>query len=55
VTGDWRLLNLQRPPFNFPPPLRLMNERCTESRGAFGDKSLGLWLVGQLPTLDQTA
>ena len=55
VTGDWRLLNLERPPFNFPPPLRLMNEGCTESRGAFGDKSLGLWRVGQLPTLEPAA
>ena len=55
VTGDWRLLNLERPPFNFPPPLRLINEGCTESRGAFGDKSLGLWLVGQLPTPEPAA
>jgi len=55
LTGDWRLLNLERPPFNFPPPLRLMNEGCTESRGAFGDKSLGLWRVGQLPTLEPAA
>jgi hypothetical protein len=52
VTGDWRPLNLERPPFDFPPPLRLMNEGCTEGRGAFADKSLGLWLVGQLPTPD---
>jgi len=29
-TGEWRVLNLQRPPFNFPPPLRLINENCTE-------------------------
>ncbi len=55
VTGDWRLLNLERPPFNFPPPLRLIDEGCTESRGAFGDKSLGLWLVEQLPTVEAAA
>jgi hypothetical protein len=42
--GDiWRALNLERPPFDFPAPLRLLNEGCTENRGAFADKSLGLW------------
>jgi hypothetical protein len=25
------------------PPLRLISEQCTESDGAFLDKSLGLW------------
>ena len=43
VTGDWRVLNLELPPFNFPPPQRLLNEHCTEGDGAFRDKSLGLW------------
>ena len=50
VTGDWRLLNLERAPFNFPPPLRLLNENCSEGGGAFRDKSLGLWRVDDLPT-----
>jgi hypothetical protein len=49
VTGDWRLLNLRLPPFNFPPPLELINERCTEGDGLFRDKSLGLWLVSDIP------
>ena len=26
VTGNWRPLNLCRPPFDFPPPIRLINE-----------------------------
>lgn len=43
MTGDWRLLNLMRAPFNFPPPVRLLNEGCTEGGGLFRDKSLGLW------------
>jgi hypothetical protein len=51
VTGDWRVLNLERPPFSFPAPLRLLNENCTEGDGAFRDKSLGLWLVQDLPTV----
>jgi len=49
VTGDWRLLNLERPPFRFPPPRRLINEGCTEGGGVFADKSLGLWAVDDLP------
>lgn len=44
-TGKWRALNLQRPPFNLPPPLELINEHCTEKDGRYADKSLGLWPV----------
>ncbi len=47
-TGKWRALNLQRPPFNLPPPLELINERCTEKDGRYADKSLGLWPVADL-------
>ena len=43
LTGHWRPLNLQRPPFNFPMPLKLINEQCTELDGQYPDKSLGLW------------
>jgi len=45
----WRTLNLQIAPFNFPPPLRLINEGCTEANGRYGDKSLGLWRLEDLP------
>jgi hypothetical protein len=48
LTGDWRLLNLQRAPFRWPAPLRLLNEGCTEGGGRFADKSLGLWAVADL-------
>lgn len=47
--GDWRLLNLTRPPFNFPPPLRLVVEGCREGEGAYADKSLGLWRIADIP------
>jgi hypothetical protein len=47
-TGGWRTLNLELPPFSFPPPLRLLNEQCTEWQGAYADKSLGLWRVPDL-------
>lgn len=49
LTGQWRPLNLQKPPFNFPQPLRLINEQCTEGDGSWGDKSLGLWKLADLP------
>lgn len=47
-TGDWRVINLEKPPFNFPPPVQLINEGCSEAEGRFSDKSLGLWLVDDL-------
>ena len=47
--GDWRPLNVCKPPFDFPPPFEIINERCTEAGGAYADKSLGLWLLPALP------
>lgn len=49
VTGGWRPLNLQQPPFRLPAPLRLINEHCTEMTGMFADKCLALWEIPQLP------
>lgn len=49
-TGDWRPLNLCKPPFGFPRPRHLFNEGCTEGGGRFRDKSLGLWDVQTLPS-----
>lgn len=48
VTGGWRPLNFLLPPFNFPQPSYLLDEKCTEMNGAFKDKSLGVWEVSQL-------
>lgn len=48
-TGAWRPINLELPPFNFPAPLRLIDERCTENDGQFTDKQLGLWRLADLP------
>jgi hypothetical protein len=48
VTGDWRPLNLQRPPWNFPDPVTLIDEHCTQSRGRYRDKALGLWRLSDL-------
>ena len=44
----WRTLNLEVAPFNFPPALIKINERCTEGAGTFSDKALGLWEIGKL-------
>ncbi|WP_225769243.1 class I SAM-dependent methyltransferase [Inquilinus sp. Marseille-Q2685] len=47
--GDWRPLNLQRPPFGLPAPHRVIVEGCTEEGGAYRDKALGLWRIAELP------
>lgn len=47
-SGGWRPIDLERFPFNFPAPLLLINEQCTEQNGIYGDKSLGLWLLDDI-------
>jgi SAM-dependent methyltransferase len=46
--GAWRPLNLEAPPFNFQPPLRLLDDTPLVDREQFLDKRLALW---ELPTL----
>ncbi|HEY0953649.1 MAG TPA: capsular polysaccharide synthesis protein [Roseateles sp.] len=46
--GDWRTLNLQLAPFDFPPPLLLLNEQCSEGGGAYADKCLAVWRLDAL-------
>ena len=43
--GFWRTLNLEIAPFQFPMPIKILNEKCTEYGGAYSDKSLGLWVL----------
>lgn len=50
-TGRWRPINLQAPPFNFPEPLKVLREDCTENDGEFADKCLCLWNVSEIPPL----
>ena len=52
--GDWRALNLQHPPFSWPVPVELINERCDEGDGSWLDKSLGLWLFADIPENPKT-
>ena len=47
-TGNWRPLNLQHQPFNFPEPKQLINEECTEDGGIYADKCLGLWELSEI-------
>jgi len=45
----WRTINLELSPFNFSPPVQLINEKCTESNGDYSDKSIGIWKISDLP------
>jgi SAM-dependent methyltransferase len=48
-SGSWRPLNLQLAPFNFPKPIKLINENCAENDNQYLDKSLGLWKISAIP------
>jgi len=43
--GLWRTINIEKPPFNFPNPIKIINENCTEINVKYSDKSLGLFLL----------
>jgi SAM-dependent methyltransferase len=45
-TGGWRRLNLERPPFGFPPPEKSIDEKCPHPGGA--DKRLALWRLNDI-------
>lgn len=49
MDADWRPLNFEAAPLDWPKPVELINERCTEANGAYADKSLGLWRLVDLP------
>jgi SAM-dependent methyltransferase len=48
LTGQWRPLNLEHEPFRLPPPIELITEGCTEGKGRYRDKALGLWNICEL-------
>ena len=52
VTGNWRALDLEAPPFDFPKPLLIINEGCTERNGRYADKSMVLWDLSQLSRIE---
>ena len=47
VTGEWRRVNLQRPPFSFPKPLMQISEQRSGKEVTY-DKSLALWEISAL-------
>lgn len=48
TTGSWRPINLQLPPFSFPPPVMIIDEQCPTD--GYSDKCLGLWLTADIPS-----
>lgn len=50
LTGDFRAINLQAPPYNFPAPLALLPDDEDAVAGRPAEKFLGLWKVSELPT-----
>lgn len=48
VTGLWRPLDLERPPFSFPPPVETIREQG-DPEGRLPEKHLGAWRVAELP------
>ena len=46
--GDWRPLNLQAAPFDFPPPLRALEDIPLLDRERYLDKRLALWELSTL-------
>lgn len=49
VTGEWRRIDLQKPPFGFPAPDRMIAEGMEHEKGQCPDKMLGLWQIKNLP------
>ena len=48
-SADWRPINLEKTPFNFPKPIITINEECNEMNGIYSDKSICLWKIKDLP------
>lgn len=51
-TGEWRALNFEIAPFEFPAPLRVLSEECRLEDGAHEDKVLALWRIEDLARVD---
>ncbi|MCB2128498.1 MAG: class I SAM-dependent methyltransferase [Rhodobacteraceae bacterium] len=49
LTGQWRPLDLCKPPFNFPEPLHVVDEKFVNASGQHSDKCMGIWTIADLP------
>jgi len=48
-TGDWRTLNLEKAPFNWPAPIRIVNDAATQDdNDPYRDKSMGVWRIADI-------
>lgn len=50
-TGQWRALDLTKPPFSFPLPERFIDEAMPDLKGSSEDKAMGVWRLADLPDL----
>lgn len=48
ATGQWRAIDLTKPPFALPSPDRLIAEGQAHQKGQAPDKMLGLWRIDRL-------
>ncbi|BBH54056.1 class I SAM-dependent methyltransferase [Fluviispira sanaruensis] len=48
LTGQWRAINFENAPFNFPKPIKIIVEGCTEGDNKYTDKSLCLWDINEV-------
>lgn len=51
ITGDWRPINLEQPPFCFPKAEQYITEGCAQNNNLYSDKNLGLWRIDSLDIL----
>jgi len=51
-TGQWRSLDLEKPPFSLGAPTKIVAEGMEQEKGQGPNKMLGLWKVSELPDLD---
>jgi hypothetical protein len=50
LTGQWRPIDMTRPPFSFPDPIEMIHEKPPVGKQTYPDKAMGLWRVDALPT-----
>jgi len=46
--GGWRAINLEKPPFNFPKPIKVIWEDNLDDFGMYHDKCMGLWDLSEI-------
>jgi len=49
LTGQWRAIDMEKAPFGFPPPLRMVDEKFRGKAGQHSNKSMGIWRIDDLP------